>query len=474
MVAMVIEIPEELKDLGNAVIEAVATVTTALRAATGGKAVNYDAVECTIAESAAGIERAGHRAILRALDIDRPAVMIGGDRYARVGRSEATYYTMAGPVVIERSLFRKCGERNAQVVDPVSLRAGVVADGWLPRTARAMAHDVQSATSREAEISAREHKRLEYSRSSFERIAHAVGALYVPAHVDIEDALIEAYEVPADARSVSASLDRVSVPMEEPRPRPVGRPKKDAAKRPVARNFRMAYCGTVTLHDGEGNALHTIRYGRMPKGDAKGLVEGMAGDVVALLRKRPHLKVQLLCDGAPEMWNLLEEHFTDETLGTQVHKLVDFCHVVEKLGKAAKVLHLEPNATAVLQRWRLDLLNRSSAAQEILDRLQVSGMEHVADGELFPVHDAITYLDNHDGRLDFARARRLGLPIGSGNVEATCKSLFNVRMKRGGARWKEETGEHVVQLRALALSDRWEDAMALTLRPLRKAVRPAA
>lgn len=474
MAAMVIEVPEELKDLGVAMIGAMAAVKGALGGVVGGKALDYDSVECAIAESVARIERAGHRAILAALDVDRSAVMIGGSRYARVGRSEATYYTMAGPVVIKRSLYRKCGERNAKVVDAVSLRAGVVADGWLPRTARAMAHDVQKATSREAEISAREHKRLEYSRSSFERVAHAVGALYVPAHVEIEDALIEAYEIPTEAHSVSASLDRVSVPMEEPRPRPVGRPKKGAAKRPVARNFRMAYCGTVTLHDGEGNALHTIRYGRMPQGDAKSLVEGMAGDVTALLRKRPRLKVQLLCDGAPEMWNLLEEHFTEELLGTQVHKLVDFCHVVEKLGRAAKVIHAEPTATAVLQRWRLDLLNRSSAAQEILARLRASGMEHVADGDLFPVHDAITYLDNHDSRLDFAGARRLGLPIGSGNVEATCKSLFNVRMKRGGARWKEETGEHVVQLRALALSDRWGDAMDLTLRPLRKAVRPAA
>jgi hypothetical protein len=471
--AMVIEVPEELKDLGAAMQETLTAVKKALAGTVGGKALDYNQVECAVADSVAKVERGGHRAILQALDIDRPAVMIGGKRHVRVGRSEATYYTMAGPVVIDRALYRACGERNAKVVDPVSLRAGVVADGWLPRTARAMAHDVQKATSREAEAGAREHKRLEYSRSSFERVAHAVGALYVPAHVDIEDTLIEAYEIPAQARAISVSLDRVSVPMEEPRPRPIGRPKKGAAKRPVARNFRMAYCGTVTLHDEDGNALHTIRYGRMPQGDANGLCEGMAGDVFTLLRKRPGLKVQLLCDGAPEMWNLLEEQFTAELLGVEIHKLVDFCHVVEKLGKAAHVVHGEPAAKAVVQRWRLSLLNRRSAAQEILAELVASGMEHVADGDMEPVHDAITYLDNHDDSFDFAAARRLGLPIGSGNVEATCKSLFNVRMKRSGARWKEETGEHVIQLRALALSDRWGDAMDLTLRPLRKAVRLA-
>ena len=272
---MVIEVPEELRELGKAMAEQLAEVQRTLARQGGGKAVDYALVEQAMWEAAGRTEREAHRAILQSLDVDVPAVVIGKERYTRVGRCEDQYHTMAGSVSVERSLYRKSGERGGQpggkVVDAVSLRAGVVGDGWLPHTARVMAHEMQQGTSREAEASVREFGRLPYSRSSFEKVAHLVAALAVADHQDIEDALIDAYEVPAEACSVSVSLDRVSVPMEEPRPRPVGRPRKGAPKRPVARNFRMAYVGTVTLHDEQGTGGHTIRYGCMPEGDVIGL-----------------------------------------------------------------------------------------------------------------------------------------------------------------------------------------------------------
>jgi hypothetical protein len=237
----------------------------------------------------------------------------------------------------------------------------------------------------------------------------------------------------------------------------------------------MAYCGTVTLHDKDGVGRYTIRYGCMPEGDIVGLRDRMVADVATLRSKRPELKIELLCDGAPEMWNLLEESFTPQ-FGDDLHRLVDLWHLTEKLGAAAHVL--EDSAAAASQRlggWKQTLLHRSSAAADILKELKASGQDEGV-GTDHPVHEAITYLENHGcetDRMNYARARRLGLALGSGNVEATCKSLFEMRMKRCGARWKNDTGQHIVQLRSLALSDRWEPAIELILRPLRKAVRAA-
>jgi len=472
---IMIQVEDELQPFATAVEHALVRLRAARARVTASVSVDYAAIEEEMAATAAGVERSGHEVLLRALDIDAPEVLVDGVPYRKVLRTPGPYYTMAGEVRTERTLYRKRGDESGKVVDAISLRAGVVGDGWLPRAAQVMAFECQRAPSREAAQASGQWLRLPYSRCSFEDVAHLVGAQYGSQRRTVERALIEAYEPPKEAASVSVSLDRVSVPMEEPRPRPVGRPRKKAPKRPIARVYRMAYAGTVTVHDAEGKALHTIRYGRMPQGDIDGLCEGLADDAWMLLGKRPKLKLVLLSDGAPEMWNRLGERINEETFGRPVARLVDFWHLEEKLAEAGRVLHREATEREVLlHRWRLDLLNHSNATDRILETLRTSGKEQVRVGEERPVHDAITYLENHRGHFDYASARRQGLPIGSGNVEATCKSLFEVRLKRSGCRWKETTGAHIVDLRAAALGDRWDAAMHQTMQPLRAQItRPA-
>lgn len=163
--------------------------------------------------------------------------------------------------------------------------------------------------------------------------------------------------------------------------------------------------------------------------------------------------------------DLLDEEFTKAPFNTReivVQRLIDFWHAIEKLAPAAKVIAGDEESKPLLARWKLILRNSRSGRSKILRELHASEKEDVAVGESKPVHEAITYFTNNAKRMNYAAARARGLPIGSGNVEATCKSLVDVRMKRPGSRWKNRTGEHIIHMRALALSDRWDDAMDMS------------
>jgi hypothetical protein len=462
-------VPVELKHLVEPLQDLLRVVAEGVGVAAGGAAVDYAAIEREIAERTAAIERGAHEMLLARLDVNRARVEIRGDRYVQVGYGNGTYYTLSGPVQVPRALYRKLGVRNAKVVDAISLRTGAVGAGWLPQTAQAMAYLLQQGTSREAEQTAKQLGRLPYSRNSFERVSHELAEQFLPEQADIENELIEELAIPDQTRAVSLALDRTALPMEEPRKRPVGRPRKGAPKRPVSREWRMAYCATLTLHDAEGRALRTIRHACMPNGEADLMSEGMVADVHLLLQRRPDLQVVLLGDGSPENWNLLG------CIGVVAHtQVLDFWHLIEKLSAAASLIHGADRAKTLTTHWRLRLRNSSSAARRILAELEASGCEHMQrDGEQ-PVHQAITYLRNNLHRMDYRAALDRGLPIGSGVAEATCKTLVGLRMKRSGSRWKESTANHILQLRALALSDRFDDALAKLFAQRRTTVRRAA
>ncbi len=470
---IVVAVPVELKSLLKPIEALIAAAQEAMRSASGTHAVDYAATERVVEEHVAAIERATHAELLASLDVNAERVEIGGKVFRRVHRCAGDYFTMAGPVSVERTLYREEGLREGETTDAITRRAGVVGRGWLPKTASSMAHYMQGGTSRDAEATARQSGRLPYCRATFDRVAHEIGEDWLHHHADIEDELAQAFEIPENACSVSVALDRVCVPMEEPLAKPRGRPRKNAPKNPVERVFRQAYCGTVTLHDDTGTSLHTIRYGCMPQSDPEALCTSMANEVFRLLQRAPGLTISLLADSAPEMWNLLEAALPEDLFGPMSRR-IDFWHFIEKLCPAAKVIYGDENALAVLWGWRRDLRRRKGAAGDILAELVQSRCEWKWRNGDQPVHDAITYIDNHQERMNYADALRNNLPIGSGNVEATCKTLVAVRMKRAGARWKHQSGEHILRLRALAQSDRWDGAMEFLRRERCTAVRIAA
>jgi ribosomal protein L34E len=71
------------------------------------------------------------------------------------------------------------------------------------------------------------------------------------------------------------------------------------------------------------------------------------------------------------------------------------------------------------------------------------------------VRKAIGYFTDHAARMDYPRFVARQLPIGSGAIESTCKTLIQAREKQAGMRWSHQGAQVVASLRALHRSGRW-------------------
>tara|TARA_B110000495_G_C22694095_1_gene408956 strand:+ start:363 stop:656 length:294 start_codon:yes stop_codon:yes gene_type:complete len=71
------------------------------------------------------------------------------------------------------------------------------------------------------------------------------------------------------------------------------------------------------------------------------------------------------------------------------------------------------------------------------------------------------YFINNREMMNYAIYVSEGLPIGSGPVEAACKTIVKARMCQSGMRWKTESGGNVLNLRVLTKSNEWDQIWAL-------------
>lgn len=431
----------------------------------GENPLDFRQAERRIRVLAAAIECAATASALEACKPAAEVVELDGRRYKRLAEvSEVTYFGMAGGLRVSRHLYREVGVRNGPTIVPMELKAGIVEGLMTPEAAQADAYLAQALPSREAKEAARRLGVLPASRTSMVRVSNAMGQRWEARRLEAEDHLMSTFEVPEEAVALSVSVDRVSVPMEEPRKRRPGRPRKGAPKRPVEVVYRMAYCAVLTLHDDEGKPLHSIRYGRMPGSSASRQIESAAaGDLAAILGQRPDLRVVALADGAPEMQNILDRI----TCGLPVDaRLIDFWHLIEKLAPAIAATGYDVNLK--LERWKNKLKKHDHAIEQIEVELRTWGLDYQEDELPDGLYDALTYIENNRDRMRYASVRAAHLPIGSGHVEATCKTIVTTRMKRCGARWKHDGGQAIMHFRSLATSSRWDHAMDFLLETYRK------
>jgi hypothetical protein len=175
----------------------------------------------------------------------------------------------------------------------------------------------------------------------------------------------------------------------------------------------------------------------------------MAGE--ALRRGAAHTRqLVMLGDGAVWIWNLAARHFPGAT------QIVDLYHAREHLHELARFLEF------ILGDHKQDWLD------ERLTELDTGDIPAIcAAARAFPLtgrkadglQTALGYFEHNAHRMHYAHFKSLGMFIGSGAVEAGCKSIAGQRLKLSGMRWTQPGATGILTLRCLQASGRWEEIL---------------
>jgi hypothetical protein len=160
-------------------------------------------------------------------------------------------------------------------------------------------------------------------------------------------------------------------------------------------------------------------------------------------------RIVVLGDGATWIKNIAETHFPDAT------QIIDLYHSREHVAALAKTLYPDSAKKAAHHRARwwdkLDQGNIETILAAARRRLKARpDLSEKARTET-------NYLNNHKDKMRYAHFRDQGLFIGSGIIEAACRSVIGQRLKQSGMEWSLRGANAIISLRCTQKSRRTDD-----------------
>ncbi len=206
----------------------------------------------------------------------------------------------------------------------------------------------------------------------------------------------------------------------------------------------------MTLYDKKRERLHTTYVAASPEYGKETFFERLEREILREKEHYPNAETIGIADGASDNWPFLEKHTSK--------KILDFWHVTEYLSAASLAVFPPKSLAAEREQWLEqschDLKHKKGAATRILNQLKECTEKRLSQEVKEKLSAAMTYFKNNikAGRVKYYQHTEKNLPIGSGVIEAACKTIIKQRLGATGVRWKEM----ILSLRSLVKTPgRW-------------------
>ena len=158
----------------------------------------------------------------------------------------------------------------------------------------------------------------------------------------------------------------------------------------------------------------------------------------------------VIADGAEWIWNQADLHFPGAI------QILDLYHAREHLWELARKLY--PNDPASQKAWmkvhQKRLLDKGKIEKLVL---ALRSTESTNSEVLKKLRTEADYFERNAERMRYPKFRRQHLFIGSGVIEAGCKTVIGSRLKQSGMFWTVRGANSIIALRCCHLNGRFED-----------------
>jgi hypothetical protein len=161
-------------------------------------------------------------------------------------------------------------------------------------------------------------------------------------------------------------------------------------------------------------------------------------------------KKVVIGDGAEWIWNLVAEHFPEAI------PIVDLYHARQHLWEVVRQLypHEEIKQKAWMKVHQKRLLDKGKI-EKLVGALRSIHTTHAPVAE--KIRTEAAYFERNTERMRYPKFRRQHLFVGSGVVEAGCKTVIGSRLKQSGMFWTVRGANAILALRCSHLNGRFED-----------------
>jgi len=160
-------------------------------------------------------------------------------------------------------------------------------------------------------------------------------------------------------------------------------------------------------------------------------------------------KKVIMGDGAEWIWNLADLHFPGAL------QIVDLFHARQHLWDLARLLY--PSNDACQKQWIMR--HQSKLDEGKIEKLvgYLRSLEASSPELAETIRKAADYFEKNAERMRYPEFRRQHMFVGSGVIEAGCKTVIANRLKQSGMFWTVRGANAIIALRCCRLSGRFED-----------------